>query len=953
MGGQPQRPVRTDGAPAATDAGPATFVPGPPTEIAPRRTPLIGAALLALLLLGWLADLTPINALRLWGFDLAETLRPEAAGPSAVVVVDIDDESLARIGQWPWPRDLLAHAVARLADQGAAVVILDLLLAEPDRLDRHDMALASALAALPTVAGAAVPASRAPAAPAEPLVGRFATRGVPELDGLPHADALVPALPLLEAAADGIGLLNLYPDFDGAVRTVPGAIVVGGRLFPGLAVEGVRVAAGAANLMLEVPSGLGAEGIAIGGHLIPTDSHGRIWIDPRSPERIPVLPAHRLLTGNAAMPALAGRVIVLGVSAAGVAAALKTASGHVVTGTLFQAMAIDSILSGRVMARPPALRLAEAGVAMAVGLAIILASPWLTLPLLGLLAAALTLALAAIAGGLSLGAGLLVDASFPILAGLLLAGQVALVRMREQVLIRRRQAAALARQDAYMRRVVDASFDAIVTVDAGAAILTANAGAERLFGIAARALPGRQLGDLLPGFWQAAMGERPDEGHSGRQLDATVRGEQVLSIDAAHADGHAIPAEMTIARAEMEQPVFVIVLRDISARVGAEEAARRAAERLRDGVGRITDGFALFGPDRRLVICNSRFAALLGPAGSLASPGIGYDELMGRYARSPVAPVDAGGRPDDWLADRMAAFSAGRPPRIQEHLDGRWFRVDERPTAEGGLVTIYSDITELKLHEMEMLEAMRRAETASAAKSAFLANMSHELRTPLNAVIGFADIMKQELFGPLGSDQYRSYVGDIVGSGTKLLGMIEAILEFSRAEQKPFATPGAQCRTADVIDTVRRDLHTTALEQAIELKAELDDGPATLRVDASVLYQILQNLVSNAIKFARPGSAVVTRSFVDGDGRPGLSVRDQGIGIPADLIDQLTQPFWQRQGALVRAHSGVGLGLAIVKSHVDNLQGELRFDSREGEGTTVTVWFPAACRVPDGQPPPP
>ncbi|MEQ8348823.1 MAG: CHASE2 domain-containing protein [Sneathiellaceae bacterium] len=913
----------------------------------------MGAALLALLLFAWAVDLTPLAALRLWGFDLAEAVRPEPAAPgqAPVAVLDIDDESLARIGQWPWPRGLLGLAVARLAERGTAVIALDLLLAEPDRRGVNDIALASAMARVPVVAGAAIPAGQPPSARQEPVVGRFATRGVPDLGDLPRASAVLRTLPVIEAASSGIGLLNLYPDLDGATRTVPGAVVVGEKLLPGLAIEAVRVAAGAANLILEVPTGYGPEGISVGGHLVPADAQGRLWIDSRHPGRIPVIPAHLLLGDGADAAALAaalsGRIVVIGVSASGVAPPLRTASDRVVTGSLFQALAIESILAGRVMARPPIMRLAEAGAAVAIGLAIVVASPWLGLPLLALVAAGLAVALAAAAAALSLGAGLLADASFPLLAGLVLTGQVALVRMREQILIRRQQAALLARQDAYMRRVVDASFDAIVTVDAQARILTANAGAARLFGIAPADLPGRRLDEMLPGFRAAALGDRP-----GSALDHAVRGNEVLAIAARHSDGSTRPAEMTIAATEIEQPVFVIVLRDIGARIGAEEAARRAGERLRDGIGRIAEGFALFGADRRLVVCNGRFAAMLGPAGAAASPGIRYEALMAAFATSPGAPVDAAGRADAWLAERAAAFAGSGAPRLQEHLDGRWFRVDERPTAEGGLVAIYSDVTELKLHEMEMADAMRRAETASAAKSEFLANMSHELRTPLNGVIGFADIMKQELFGPLGNAQYRAYADDIVGSGRKLLAMIENILEFSRAEQKPQAATGGRSRVAEVVAAVRRDLGPTALAQRIDLEADLDAGPAALAVDPAALYQVLQNLVSNAIKFSSAGTRVRIRSFIGGDGRPALSVADQGMGIPAELIGQLTQPFWQRQGALVRAHGGVGLGLAIVKSHADDLQGDLQFDSREGEGTTVTLRLPAACMQPSHTPEP-
>jgi signal transduction histidine kinase len=246
---------------------------------------------------------------------------------------------------------------------------------------------------------------------------------------------------------------------------------------------------------------------------------------------------------------------------------------------------------------------------------------------------------------------------------------------------------------------------------------------------------------------------------------------------------------------------------------------------------------------------------------------------------------------------------------------------------------------------MEMTEAMLRAEAASSAKSAFLANMSHELRTPLNAVIGFADLMNRELFGPLGNDHYRAYVADIIDSGSNLLSMIEAILEFSRSEHASLADVEAETRVEQVAEAVLRDVGPAASDRSIRITADVQEDMPAISVDETILYQILQNLVSNAIKFSPTGSTVLVRGFVAADGRPGVSVGDHGIGIPSDLIDKVTQPFWQRQGPLVRDHSGVGLGLAIVKSHVDALGGELLFDSAVDKGTTVTVLLPASRAV--------
>jgi len=921
---------------------------------------MIGTALLAVLVVGWLVDVTPLVALRLWASDVVSVLRPPAIHPTAVVVVDIDDASLAEIGQWPWPRDALARIVDRLADGGAAAVALDILLAEPDRLSaagrgpafgdgrtgaatiapgtENDLVLARAMRRVAVVSAAALSSTPSRVETTEPPMGRVAVRGSLRIETLVRAAGVVRPLPVLEAAARGIGVVNLYPELDTVMRSVPGVVEANGALLPGLAIEAVRVAAGAANLVVEASSSHGLEGLSVAGRLVPTDTSGRIWIDAREPARIPVISANQLLAGDVPRTEVAGRLVVVGASAAGISTTVLTGGGLGVSSTVFQAMAIDSILDGRVIARPAAVSWIELAAAVVMAGGMILAAPGLGLRLLGVLAASAVVLLPLVSVVVALSAGILVDASFPLVAVLAMTGQVALVRVHEQGVVRRRQEAMLARQGAYMQQVVDASFDAIVTVDGEARIVTANAGAERLFGVPAGRLIGVRIDALLAGTWADAVRQQAE----GALRDAVRSGRVVAaSIDRAGDTGDTVVrAELTVAETAAEERVFVIVLRDISARLDAEAAARQAGERLHDGIGRITDGFALFGPDRRLVICNARFIDMLGEAGASASPGVRFDTIMECYAETSRAPVDAIGRTGDWLGERMAAFVQAAEPRVLECLDGRWFRIDERPTAEGGLVGVYSDITELKWREMEMNEAMLRAEAASSAKSTFLANMSHELRTPLNAVIGFADLMKRELFGPLGDEHYRAYVADIIDSGSKLLAMIEAILEFSRSEHKSQSDAGAEGRLNEVVDAVLRDVRLAAVEREVTMTADVQGEMPPLKVGEAILYQILQNLVSNAVKFSPPGAAVTVRAFSGEDGRPTMVVADQGIGIPPDMIEKVTQPFWQRQGPLVRSHGGVGLGLAIAKAHVDTLGGELRFESEVDRGTTVTVLLP-------------
>ena len=140
---------------------------------------------------------------------------------------------------------------------------------------------------------------------------------------------------------------------------------------------------------------------------------------------------------------------------------------------------------------------------------------------------------------------------------------------------------------------------------------------------------------------------------------------------------------------------------------------------------------------------------------------------------------------DDYVRWRMEMRrKQGGTPAVHRHDDGRWFRTTERKTSEGGIVAISTDITELKNWEIELREAKEQAEVANRSKSEFLANMSHELRTPLNAVMGFSDMMQQEMYGSLGDDHYKRYAKDIFDSGAHLLTMINDILDLSKTRSR-------------------------------------------------------------------------------------------------------------------------------------------------------------------------
>jgi signal transduction histidine kinase len=262
--------------------------------------------------------------------------------------------------------------------------------------------------------------------------------------------------------------------------------------------------------------------------------------------------------------------------------------------------------------------------------------------------------------------------------------------------------------------------------------------------------------------------------------------------------------------------------------------------------------------------------------------------------------------------------------------------LEERRRLERGLA---SAIDRAERAREEALVACDASEKANRAKSMFLANMSHELRTPLNAVIGLAEIMHAQMFGPLGDTRYREYTELIQDAGRHLLDLINDILDMSKIEagkhelQRERIAVGPLVR--DCVDLMRE----RATQAELELVADLDTAPAWIEADRRALKQILLNLLSNAIKFTPAGGRVSVAAKV-ARGMLVLSVADTGIGIPGDQLYRLGNPFVQLRNNAGATQLGTGLGLALVRALAGLHPGTLKIESAEGRGTTASVEIP-------------
>ncbi|MBB4264604.1 ATP-binding protein [Roseospira visakhapatnamensis] len=237
--------------------------------------------------------------------------------------------------------------------------------------------------------------------------------------------------------------------------------------------------------------------------------------------------------------------------------------------------------------------------------------------------------------------------------------------------------------------------------------------------------------------------------------------------------------------------------------------------------------------------------------------------------------------------------------------------------------------------------ARHRAEQTDQAKSRFLATMSHELRTPLNAVLGFSQVMEQNLFGPLGSGQYDGYARDIRKSGEHLLGLINDVLDLSKIESGRLTLEDQPLSLADRTQDALELMREQARGAGLRLDHDIPPDQPDLLGDPRALRQMLLNLLSNAIRFTPTGGHVRVSASVDEHGGQALSVRDTGVGIPEDQLHKVLQPFHQAPTPRQRGERGTGLGLTLVEAFMGLHGGTVEIQSRVDGGTTVTLRFPA------------
>jgi PAS domain S-box-containing protein len=484
--------------------------------------------------------------------------------------------------------------------------------------------------------------------------------------------------------------------------------------------------------------------------------------------------------------------------------------------------------------------------------------------------------------------------------------------------------------------IINAISDAVFEVNAEGTLLFTNQAFAKLTGFSQEELRHRNLFEMLDPSHQEEQRRDIAQLVRGRKQAYRTR----TSIKSHDGSYHTVDMVISMLRQDENNNTRVVgTFIDVEESERAAQALLEAERKYKTIWENAVNGIYQMDDDGQIISSNPAFAALF---------GYESDSDMGAHIRN--AHMELFVKPQERL---QVLRNENAETAVLEHQAYRkngekiWVQETVRRIDNGrGNIKYFEgsieDITSRKETEMKLMEAKLQSDVASRAKSEFLANMSHELRTPLNSIIGFSEIIRNEVFGPIEPKAYQDYARDIHDSGKHLLNVINQILDISRIEA------GERELNESMVD-IPKTIHNciVLLENRARTAQQVivNNVPQTLpRVIAeeTAVKQMIMNLLSNAIKFTPHGGRITLDAEQDRQGNIRISVTDTGKGLDDDEIARALSPFGAIDGRHSKESSGIGIGLALVNALLKLHDGRIELFSQKGIGTTATIILPKA-----------
>lgn len=509
------------------------------------------------------------------------------------------------------------------------------------------------------------------------------------------------------------------------------------------------------------------------------------------------------------------------------------------------------------------------------------------------------------------------------------------LELRSEISERERLNKALEQSEKENRSIIDAVSDIIFETNIEGEILFLSASWRQVTGFDPEQFIGHEIFTLL---------HPQDQKQQQRDFEMLIKGQKQayrLFTRLRTSDGtfRAVEIAMSMIRQDQNRNLRVVgTFTDVEERRKAERALAEAEKKYRTIVENAAGGIYQLTPEGIYLSANPAMARILGfdtPEQILREVKNAYhsvyaDEKTGQEIRTTL------GDTVDFLNHEVEVV----------RKDGKRIWVNENIRAvkdDNGKILYFEgsieDITQRKESEIALLDAKMNSDLANRAKSEFLANMSHELRTPLNSIIGFSEIIKNEVFGPIEQKSYWEYAKHINESGQSLLRVINEILDISRIEAGDRMLNEEMVDITDIIDESLELLGSKIENNKMHILNSLEDVPRVVGEELAI-KQIFMNLLSNAIKFTPNGGRVTLSYEVDTHGELQVLVTDTGIGLDDHEIEKALSAFGQIDSEMSRSGAGTGLGLTLVNALIKMHGGRLDLFSQKGVGTTASITFP-------------